>query len=229
MALQTIDPNVGRQRRRKPGPAQAGLVELGHPYVAPRPIQRIERSYSLARKVEVVRFLHYHRVVDDSAQKARVPRLRLDIERPTIYNGNPMTEGLTYRPPTFIEASTYFKIPTATIRYWWANRLKIDGRLNNGNVSSRAYHPKWPGLEEELAQRFYDRRKARELASRGWFRRQACSIFKALYPESEAIFTFSNGWFGGFCRRHNIVRRRLTNQASRRPDEYIQIVNNFLK
>jgi len=53
MALQTIDPNARRQRRRKPGPAQAGLFELDRLYAAPRPIQRIERSYSLARKMEV--------------------------------------------------------------------------------------------------------------------------------------------------------------------------------
>ena len=44
----------------RPGPKSKPLNE--RPYKAPKPIQRIERSYSRERKIEVLQFLEHHQV-----------------------------------------------------------------------------------------------------------------------------------------------------------------------
>lgn len=80
-------------------------------------------------------------------------------------------------------------------------------------------------LQKEAAQWF----QVSEKTVSGWFRRQARSIFADQNPDFPHIFTFSNGWWIGFRRWHNIVRRRITKQSTRRPEEYQKITNCFLK
>jgi hypothetical protein len=69
------------------------------------------------------------------------------------------------------------------------------------------------------------------IASTSWFRRQARIIFKNLYPDfpDSERFIFSNGWWRGFLRRHNIVRRKITHCASKLPEAYLEVVNSFIR
>ncbi|KAL6411770.1 hypothetical protein AUP68_04144 [Ilyonectria robusta] len=55
------------------------------------------------------------------------------------------------------------------------------------------------------------------------------ALFIDLYPSLPGAFIFSVGWYRGFLRRHNIVKRRITKQSTRRPEDYIAIVNRFLR
>src|ERR1700722_20194799 len=74
------------------GPKPKSLSE--RPYKPPKPIQRIQRSYSRERKIEVILFREHHRV-------------------PSI---DPDTGLLVYRPPTFEQMEAFWKIPDENIR-----------------------------------------------------------------------------------------------------------------
>jgi len=43
------------------------------------------------------------------------------------------------------------------------------------------------------------------------------------------MFVFSGGWFNNFLDRWNISCRAITKKASRLPDEYFQLVINWLR
>lgn len=72
-------------------------------------------------------------------------------------------------------------------------------------------------------------REAGKVITTGWFRHKAKALFIKLEPDFPHIFTFSNGWWINFKHRHCIIWRRITKQATRRPEDYIRIVNNFLQ
>ncbi|KAG6021105.1 hypothetical protein E4U19_005963, partial [Claviceps sp. Clav32 group G5] len=76
---------------------------------------------------------------------------------------------------------------------------------------------------------FIARRKADLPVRHTWFRRRAQELFRQLYPKVIYDFIFSDGWFNGFKIRWNIVPRRITKQASKRPAEYLEIVGRFLR
>ncbi|KAM4056555.1 SAP domain-containing protein [Hirsutella rhossiliensis] len=134
-------------------------------------------------------FLTHHRIFDPSSPHAN--------ER-------------GYREPTISEVARHFKIPRTTISSWASNPRFIE------EAKKRVYHPRWPELEEELVKRFIAARANKSIVTVSWFKRQARSIFKSLNPAVDNIFTFSNGWWGLFRRRHA-------------PEEYIEIVNSFLR
>jgi hypothetical protein len=128
------------------------------------------------------------------------------------------------RPPNSAEAESHFQIPASTIRQWKKKYM-------NSYVEKHPHipPPKWPGLEEDLYSRFLVRRARKLVASTSWFRRQARLIFGSLYPSLPDRFIFSNGWWRSFLRRHNIVKRRVTHRASKLPEEYVEVVNNFIR
>jgi hypothetical protein len=93
----------------------------------------------------------------------------------------------------------------------------------------RSWSPRWPKLEERLFGDFLSQRKAGKIVTTSWFRTQARSIFEEQNPGTENLFTFSNGWWNGFKKRCNIVCRRITKQATQRPEDSLKIVLNFLR
>lgn len=129
-----------------------------------------------------------------------------------------------FKQPTSVDAALNFKIPERTIRDWWRKR---DEYLPNRQT--RMYTPHWPDLEKELFLRFKTARENHKVVTTSWFRLHARRLFGQLYPEAPHLFTFSNGWWRGFLRRHAIVKRRITKQATKRPEEYIAVVNKFLQ
>jgi hypothetical protein len=87
---------------------------------------------------------------------------------------------------------------------------------------------RWPLLEKELVKLFAERREAGRVVRRGWFERQAKRLHLELYPNSTTPFCFSQGWFNRFLSRNEIVIRVLTNKAQQAPEEYFQVIANFL-
>ena len=127
-------------QRRRPGPKPKPLSERNKPSF--RQIKRVERSYKDRKRVEVLLFLLKHRVPGTLGENGGIVRKDL----PSLTNG--------YRPPTFFEASQFFKIPERTIKNWWKSRDKVVTKED-----SRAYTPRWPDLEDQLYQNFLARRK----------------------------------------------------------------------
>ncbi|KAG6269808.1 hypothetical protein E4U47_003971 [Claviceps purpurea] len=82
----------------KRGPKKLRLVD--RLYTAPKPITRIERSYSPRTRDSVLMFLIHHRIYDPGHRKS--------------IGG--------YRNPSQDEASKMFQIPMLTITTWWRKR-----------------------------------------------------------------------------------------------------------
>ncbi|KAH6959783.1 hypothetical protein BKA56DRAFT_195299 [Ilyonectria sp. MPI-CAGE-AT-0026] len=89
--LQEIDPNVSTPAKRC-GPKRKAYIDR---QFTPRPpIQRIERTYSKAKKEEIIIWMTRHR-----------------IER----NGE-------WKQPSFRDAEAHWKVPFKTISNWWKLR-----------------------------------------------------------------------------------------------------------
>ena len=170
--------------------------------------KQVRRSYSREKKIEVLLFLTHHRI--------------------PINPGSRTTE---YRHPSHGEAAGYFKIPKATIHGWWQEQEKIV--LQRGmtyRVENTRWICEWPEMEEELFNEFIEKRQAGRVIGRGWFRRTARRLFCKHYGgDNEGLFVFSNGWFLKFQKRWRISSRAITKTASRLPDEYRQLVINWLR
>lgn len=96
--LQEISHNVQRQRRGLPlTPLEKRSLKLRPP------IQRIERSYNIRKKIKVLTFLLYYRVIDPRPLSASQRRQGM-----AAFPGHDKTPG--YRPPTFAEALNYFVV-----------------------------------------------------------------------------------------------------------------------
>jgi hypothetical protein len=128
-----------------------------------------------------------------------------------------------WKPPSLRDAEKHFKIPKSTIADW--NEFR-ESHISN---QQRRYASQWPDLEERLYNLFLERREKQQIVTTAWFRLKARLAFRELYPDVPWPFPFSYGWWRGFLRRHNIVKRRVTKQSSRRPEDYINVVNNFLR
>lgn len=127
-------------------------------------------------------------------------------------------------PPSTREAEAYFLIPNRTIAGWKAAFCEsyVEDR-------SRSYCPRWPGLKDQLYELFIERKSRFKVVTTFWFRMKSRAIFRDLYPSFPTYFTFSTDWYRGFLRRHNIIKRRITKQSTKRPEDYILIVNMFLQ
>jgi hypothetical protein len=197
---------------RQPGKKPLSLEKRKPPPF--KPIQRIERSYSQKKRLEVLLFLQHYRIPIDADWKPHVRQRE----------GYIATDG--YRQPTYEEAYAHFKIPFKTISRWWSNRTTI---LANDAQADRSYTPRWPVLEERLYGLFQEARQANKITTVAWFRRNSKQIWKEIHPDAEKVFVFSNGWFANFKRRYNITRRRVTKKATKLPQEYVPVVNQFLQ
>jgi hypothetical protein len=155
-------------------------------YRVKKPIKRKEETYPRARRLAVVMFLYRHQIYDPDHWKS--------------VNG--------YRKPFLREASEYFKVPITTISGWYRKDQQ------DSSVTKRSYSPQWPQLEKQLFQDFIQLRLKQHAVSTAWFRKRAKDIFRSSVSSEEQakLFTFSNGWWAGFRRRYNIVKRRVTNE-----------------
>jgi hypothetical protein len=189
----------------RPGPKPKPLSE--RLYKPPKPIQRIQRSYSRERKIEVILFREHH----------RIQSINLD------------TGLLVYRPPTFQQMSAFWKIPEDTIRGWWKSRETIIKSKVGTRQARTTWICTWPDMEKKLYTKFVQRRAEGIIVRRSWFRRESRKLWKESYPDFEGIttlFVFSNSWFQGFCRWFDITLRAVTRQV--RAFLYINSLNFML-
>src|SRR5271167_2632169 len=123
---------------RRPGPKPKPLSE--RQYKPPKLIQRIERSYSRERKIEVILFREHHQVLDTSTR--------------------------LYRPPTFEEIAAFWKIPKTTIRGWWDSRDTIIESKFGTRQARTKWICMWPEMEKKLYTGFVQRRTAGTIVRR---------------------------------------------------------------
>jgi hypothetical protein len=123
--------HLKERTNQRPGPKPKPLNErlLSKPQ---KPIQRIERSYSRERKIEVILFQEHHQVLD--------PNTRL------------------YRPPTFEQIAAFWKIPENTIRGWWNNQDAIIKSKSGTRQARTKWICMWPEMEKKLYAKFVQRR-----------------------------------------------------------------------
>jgi hypothetical protein len=90
---------VPKKRGPKPKPISERAFQVR------KPVQRVERTYSVRRKQEVIMWMLHHKINDPTGYWA--------------VNG--------WRKPYLREAGDYFKIPINTIATWLRNKKKICG------------------------------------------------------------------------------------------------------
>jgi hypothetical protein len=173
----------------RPGPKPKPLNK--RTYKPVKPIERIERSYSRERKVQVILFREYHRI------RIIDPDTGLPI----------------YRPPTLQETAEFWKIPRHNIGRWWNTREAIINSQVGTRQARTTWICMWPDMEKALYIEFIQRRAVGTIVRRSWFRRQARKLWIETYPGIPILFVFSNSWFQGFCRRFDITLRAVTRQV----------------
>jgi hypothetical protein len=129
----------------RPGPKPKPLNE--RPYKPLKPINRVERSYSRERKIEVILFRLHH----------RIPSIDLD------------TRLLVYKPPTFLQMKDFWKIPEATMKGWWKCWDTIIKTKFGTRQSHTTWICMWLDMEKKLYTKFMQRRAEGILVRRSWF------------------------------------------------------------
>ena len=178
----------------RPGPKPKPLNERS--YKPPKPIRRIQRSYSRERKIDVIMFREHHR----------------------IQSIDPDTGLLVYKPPTLEQVAEFWKIPYETIRDWWKRRETIIQTKVGGRQLRTTWICTWLDMEKKLYAKFVQRRAEGIIVRRSWFRRESKKLWKETYLNNSSrtttiLFVFSNSWFQGFCRRFDITLQAITRQV----------------
>lgn len=219
--LSASEGNQSRRRGREPKSleeySQLATLQVRYPpeYWKPRPkptqtkpVQRIERSYSRERKIQVPLWLKYYRVPNEASNTG-------------------VNTGVKMRPPTLDETACFFQIPKSTIAYWTKPEISewiIQSKLNS-RMGATMFLCVWPEMERKLFEAFMERRKLGRAVRDSWFRRKALDLWKECYPQIAGacdLFVFSQGWFQGFLSRHRIVLGFVTNTAQALPTDYKQ-------
>lgn len=249
MPLSQISANIRRpvvsHPKRRGKTIQHPLSIAAEVYKPPPARKRkTNRHYNRQTIFKVLQYINFHIItyLARADGSTRVPRAISGTATrpgivPTLLNPNRVFWDVVddtgpfvrrQRSPTYEEVSVHFLIPERTIRNWWYNRENIINAAIRPPRKHVTVPCAWPDLENALFDDFWQRRVDARPVTRSHFRRTANKLFKVLYPHCDG-FKFSNGWFAGFLGRHGIVRRRLTNQASKLPSECIAYCNSFLK
>jgi len=216
MPLELQSVNIITTRR---GPKPKCVAE--RKVAIPSQIQRPCRSYSRAKKLQVLNFL-----------QGQVPT---EVESHTGFLIKPSS-----RAPLQDEAAALFQIPQTTISGWLRSSEKILHSSKGERCIKNSVPGRWPEMEAVLHERFLEDREAGRAVRRGWFRRTATQLFQSLYgPEGEfhssartegrGVFGFSNRWFRNFLQRYKISLRLITRKAQKVPEEYRSLIIAWIR
>lgn len=182
-----------------------------------RPIRRKESSWSQRQKIRVLVFLYHHCI-------------------PTCIPADLDSITCQYRAPTQWEASEIYGVPQTTISEWVRKQAQFESLSSSITcIPHTAILFQWPELESMLYCLFLESRERGQAVWPGWFRIQSFMIFRDLFPNADddpicgPVFRFSNGWFRGFLRRYRISFRCVTKKAQSFPEDYCQMIHNWLQ
>ena len=130
-------------------------------------------------------------------------------------------------------------ITSGMICMWIKNRDKIANGKKGTRKQILAQQAQQPKMEERLNELFREKRVIGRQIDGKWFFRNARVIYGNLYPERVIMlatgrklyegFKFSNGWFSGFKKRHNITSRAITKKAQKPPEELRETILKWLR
>ena len=155
-------------RHKKPGPKRKEGKSLG---IYKTGVKR-RNKYTREFKMRVAAWIEDR---NNWVEDHQIPRTRL--LQGLHWDGN-------LRPPTIKEAAAQFDINTTTVHRAWKERDRIiyDQPTHSYKhfVTSREC---WPELELSLFQKFQKRREAAQSVTMSWFKQNAISLFKEIYPD----------------------------------------------
>lgn len=177
------------------------------------------KSYTRERKLEVIAYLWNYRKYDVSWHSNPLAKVR--CRRGQKWYDN------EYRPPTYEEAASHFRIASINVRRWWETRNEIAAQ----KAGTRADHSlvqkeRLPQIEYELFKLLNGLRDLGQSVTRKILTRRAKRLVFKYFPD--VGFRFSNGWFTRFKKRWGISWRRKTKQSQLKPEEIQHYVNNWL-
>ena len=194
-----------RKKPKKPGKTLSTISDRVYRPKRVTAIKRPQKNCSRNRKIEVLMFIHHHRVVlEPSGVGYRLPRVPVGLEITSEKKLNGTT--IYYRPPTFSEASNFWKVPLRTIEYWWAHQATIL------EPQRKAYLPAWPELEDRLYEVFLATRQAGKLVTVDAPRR-SCLLSSTL-----RVTPFSPSREGGLMAFLIVTISRAAASPRRRPN-----------
>jgi hypothetical protein len=92
------------------------------------------------------------------------------------------TTGLPiYRPPTFQQMATFWKVPEDTIRWWWNNQHTILESKSGTRQANTQWICMWLEMEKKLYTKFVQRRAAGIIVRRSWFQRESRKLWVETY------------------------------------------------
>lgn len=123
--LRQLNTSVLKAERRKPGPKPKPLEERSLPII--KPYQRIERSYTRERKIQILCFLFHYQVLFVDA------------------DGVEKTRGIKHS-----EVASIFLVPRCTSSTWWVERNKIIQCSTGQRTMREVFVCQWPEMEVKL-------------------------------------------------------------------------------
>ena len=136
---------------------------------------------------------------------------------------------------TITAASNKFKIQRTLISKWVKNsstEKKIKTKKSRFKHSSNNERAKFPTMEIHLLKWVKDKRDLGACISGFSMQQKAIELFRDSYgnvEETMTEFKASNGWLTNFCKRRNLVLRRITTKGREAPKNATLIIKNFFK
>ena len=244
------------QRQIRPGPAPKRTASEHHAHVKKRPkllpLDRQSITASTERALELFGMLA--RYDDDSEASAEDSSSDDEdrVKRRKSYTREQKLAAIAFATRTDFKFAAGFIGPLS--RYTAARKLGITSgmlcmwiknrdKIANGKKGTRkqilGQQAQQSKMEERLNELFREKRVTSRQINGKWFFRNARTIYGELYPEKMTIlptgkklyegFKFSNSWFAGFKRRHNVAPRAVTKKAQKPPDELREVVLQWLR
>ncbi|CAF0967920.1 unnamed protein product [Brachionus calyciflorus] len=131
------------------------------------------------------------------------------------------------------QCAKYFNIDRRIISRW----KKVESQIFQTKIKRKRCAVKsiidrshFPILETQLYSWINEKRHQGICLSIILIKLQAINMFNTIYkntPESSLEFKASNGWFGNFCYRKNLVLRRITTSGRDLPKNSVEIIKQF--
>lgn len=200
-------PAIQQPEVQRPGKKRVAVAENPRTFRSQPVKTKARRSYNSRKKIEVLSYLSTPSIPEE---------------------GNPEK----MRVPTLQEASEYFGgIPQSCISTWRRDESEILKGVQEKDRKIKRFRDcnRWPEMEKIVYSQFLRQREKGQIVRRSWFRYASKKAFQECYPNSEKIFSFSQGWFVGFLTRYNISIRFTTNRAQKIPQDYLTPIINFFR
>ncbi|RWR99875.1 pogo transposable element with KRAB domain-like protein, partial [Dinothrombium tinctorium] len=133
----------------------------------------------------------------------------------------------------------FFQISRSLLQDWAKKESKFNELKDDNNVSirrtryialdsdSKKKRASYPDMEANLYEWIKKEREKGYLIDTEQIKRQALTLFKEYYPNSDSYFKASNGWLQKFLKRFDLVNRVTTSTGQLIPTEAVDLVKSL--